>query len=646
MNGFTNNVGFLNSVDPAATWMYNKTTFRQGLEAVAKDAGAKVLSYTSYPFEGGTSVENGDWTYYYQGLWGARAVAAENGVPFWSYVAAGGDMRDDGGAGATNPELQPTRAETFWDVNNKLAFGAKGIEWFTVCQPWYFSLQGEGNDPDRNGLIGIDGTPTPFYYDARAINKHIAAIDDVLMKSTSTGIIAIGSETISRVAGGMGAGDSLITSTDMLENISGGGDYGALVGCFDYRDTEAFYVVNYSTITAQNFTLQFKDNYDYRYVMNAEEYSGSGSSLVLHIGAGEGVLVVLEEEKDIYYTDGPNQTAEIAVTDVSGAADSMTLSGGAAESMLCDTVSDSVTLKAYGEGVVYKNGTLITPAITESYKDSVWGFTIDLSLCGVTDGDVITIGGTVYPASGCEKGRLITIQKHDYLWSNGTWSIKHNYDGHVCTDCGTIEEGYDEAQGYLQVADYKGADATELYPTKEGMLFAGWFTDDTCTTAYTESTGRAYAKYVDAGVLVALAQIEADTDYDTLATKMRLISTVDSEWYRQVGFIIEVEGSSKGAVEISSNKAYMTITAKSGGVTFTKKPQDISPKSKYFFTYTITDIPNDGFYTGIYVTPYWVTLDGTKVTGPRSFKTVDMGIQAVTDFREVEDTETNFGPLL
>ena len=176
-----------------------------------------------------------------------------------------------------------------------MAFGAKGIEWFTALQPWYFSLEGEGYDYDRNGLIGNDETPTPFYWYAQNINSHIAAIDHVLMKSTSTGIMATGAETISMVESGKGTNDALITSTDMLTGFSGGGDFGAIVGCFDYKDTEAFYVVNQSVDETQEFTLTFADEYAYDYYVNAKKYSGYGSTLTLNIAPGEGVLVVLGE---------------------------------------------------------------------------------------------------------------------------------------------------------------------------------------------------------------------------------------------------------------------------------------------------------------------------------------------------------------
>ena len=48
------------------------------------------------------------------------------------------------------------------------------------------------------------------------------------------------------------------------------------------------------------------------------------------------------------------------------------------------------------------------------------------------------------------------------------------------------------------VANYKGEkeEANWTYPSVEGKVFAGWFTDETYTTPYTKTTGNAYAKFV------------------------------------------------------------------------------------------------------------------------------------------------------
>lgn len=638
LNSFANNIGFMNSIAPSAEYMYYSTSFKAGLTELATKIGAKLFSHTSYPFSGGWNltdesadtkvVYNGTktafehWAYYYQGLWDSRSAALEHDVAFWAYTAAGGDWRDNVTNEETDDTKLPTEAEVYWDVNHKLAFGAKGIEWFPLMQPWYFSLEGDGTDADRNGLIGIDGTETPFYYYAKNINQHIAAIDNVLMKSTSTGIMATGTRTKKKVLSGAMSGDTLITSTEMLEGISGGGEFGAIVGCFDYKDTEAFYVVNDSLEQTQNIVLNFADTYRYRFVQDSKTYQGTGDTLALSIGTGEGVLVVLEEQQDIYYTDKANRMAELVVTGVAGTAQELKLLLEDDKEVFAGI--EEVTLEAYSDinaCVVFKNGIKADARI--SWKDSRLICEVD----GLSEGDTVTVGGVVYLTGGEQKGRLLSIKSHDFTYHGGTWNLKHDYRAHICVDCGAREEGYTEENGYFSVAAYKGEDAIEKYPSKDGMLFAGWYTDATCEVTYKDSEGVAYAKFVDEGVLTALAQIPIDTTYDTDKTKMRLVSTVDSDMYQSIGFIISVEGSSKGATTISSKNVYKKIVANEGGVAFTKTPTDINAASKYFFTYTITDIASQRFNTKIYVTPYWVTLDGTKVLGAKAIKTVNDGIK-------------------
>ncbi len=644
MNSFTNNIGYINIA--STIWTYHTSDFKTTYDELKNDCNAKLFSYDYYPFASGKTVEGGMFNSvlgdYYSSLWQTREKSLQHGVPFWAFVEAGGDFRDSKSTDATDTSKIPTEAETYWNVNNYLAFGAKGIQWFTAIQPYWFSYSGEGNDFDRSGLIGADGTTTPFYTYAQNMNAQIAAVDDVLMKATSTGIMATGTKTKRNLNAGTGC--QLITSTDKLQSFTGGDSsgHGGILGCFDYGDTEAFYLVNDNVTAKKGFTLTFKAKQNYRVVINAQEYIGSGSKLSIDaLGAGEGALIVLEEE-DNYYTDEPDEAVEITATDVRGTEQNITISWGATESLAGSTESGSIAFEPYGEQtVVYLNGEAITPTITETKRNTVWGLTLDLSSYNLTDGDVITIGGTIYPTSGDKEGRLISIHSHDYLWSDGTWSLKHEYVNQICEDCGQIEEGYTEEYGYYSVATYKAEGAEEAYPTKEGMLFAGWFTDSTCKTAYKASTGFAYAKFVDAGVLASLAQIPADTEYDTEVTKMRLVSTVDSSRYKTVGFIIEVEGSTKGATTVSTRNVYEAIKTTEGGVEFTKTPTDINPNSKYFFTYTITDIDNENFDTKIYVTPYWITLDGTQVTGERALKTVNLGIKAnnTLDGKEEGDFE-------
>ena len=53
-------------------------------------------------------------------------------------------------------------------------------------------------------------------------------------------------------------------------------------------------MVNYDTEYAQNITLDFYDNYDMRVIQKGETSYVDTDCLTLTMGAGEGVLIVIE----------------------------------------------------------------------------------------------------------------------------------------------------------------------------------------------------------------------------------------------------------------------------------------------------------------------------------------------------------------
>lgn len=294
LNTFTNMIGFVNLYPSTAPQVQNGliNIYDSYITAVRDNMNAKLLSVDHYPFNTSSGTYNADE--YFETLWKVRNAAGTE-MPFWGTVQAGGDFRDEEGDNATNSSLIPNKAKTFWNVNTILAFGAKGIQWFPLVQPEGFandSTAENGKDYDRNGVIGADAEKTPFYDYAKEINTHIAAIDDVLMKAKSTGIMAVGTQANYQ----LNAID-LTSSTDMLKSMSATSGDGAIVGCFDYRDTEAFYVVNYDVSKAETVTLKFADDYKYKIVQNAVATYGSTTNkeLSISLAAGEGVLVVIED---------------------------------------------------------------------------------------------------------------------------------------------------------------------------------------------------------------------------------------------------------------------------------------------------------------------------------------------------------------
>ena len=181
-----------------------------------------------------------------------------------------------------------------------LAFGAKGIQYFPLVQPDYFAetTDGSGKDYRRNGLIGADGETNVWYDYVVEANNQIKAVDEVLMKGESKGIMTVGTyATANTQNSGMPIFEQFqqITgiSTDETPGIINA-TYGAVVGCFDYRGKTAVYVVNYDINHANTITLSFDKTYQAQIINNEGTEITSGQSCSVLLPAGGAALVVIE----------------------------------------------------------------------------------------------------------------------------------------------------------------------------------------------------------------------------------------------------------------------------------------------------------------------------------------------------------------
>ena len=151
--------------------------------------------------------------------------------------------------------------------------------------------------------------------------------------------------------------------------------------------------------------------------------------------------------------------------------------------------------------------------------------------------------------------------------------------------------------------------SNNIYPTKSGLIFAGWFQDEDYTTAYEGTSGNAYAKFVDAKSLTFKYQWNADHN------ALRFVSSIDSLSYQSVGFVFNGTYGDNTINQTTKEveKVYSKITAANESII----PTVFSKDSKYFFTYTIRNM--DGSKASTWkVTPYYVTLDGTSVKGTQA----------------------------
>lgn len=163
-------------------------------------------------------------------------------------------------------------------------------------------------------------------------------------------------------------------------------------------------------------------------------------------------------------------------------------------------------------------------------------------------------------------------------------------------------------------------------------LFAGWYTDNTCTTPVKTTdeipaTG-AYAKFVNPDVLSLKLQVGTDAATST-STNMRLVSSVDSLNYRKVGFKVSYNGNAP--IDIYTSTVYKRIVANTtSGVDYKYSPKVVGTESDYFVTATLLNVNSNNYNKSFYIEPYWVTFDGVTVYGVSKNATVDDGITATT----------------
>ena len=177
-------------------------------------------------------------------------------------------------------------------------------------------------------------------------------------------------------------------------------------------------------------------------------------------------------------------------------------------------------------------------------------------------------------------------------------------------------------------------DTKKTAPVMAEHVFAGWYTADANNnvTAIKEVDGiptntTTYAKFVPAEVLSVKTQVEADAEMlstdvdnqaDNFSTFMRVLSSVDSGDYQNVGFEIILGNAGTKILQVEP------ITKVYAGLKLSATDTDddiITPKNvfgdaaKYFIALDLKDINIKSFSSKIYIRPYWTTLDGTKVEG-------------------------------
>ena len=114
----------------------------------------KVISWDMYPFD---KHREGKMEVYFYNMDVIRKAADERNLPFWAFIQAGAQWNDGWNEFEVTTPYFPNEEQFHWNVNTSLAFGAQGIQYFPLVQPYQFTLTKDG-DYECNGIIGAMGT--------------------------------------------------------------------------------------------------------------------------------------------------------------------------------------------------------------------------------------------------------------------------------------------------------------------------------------------------------------------------------------------------------------------------------------------------------------------------------------------------------
>jgi len=139
--------------------------YRHHVHAYLEIVRPPLLSYDHYAL-----MEWGDRPEYFANLEVIRAEALGAGVPFWNIILS-------------TPHFSyrdPSPADLRWQVYTTLAYGGKGIAYFTYC-----TLDVENY---RNGIIGLYGQRAAKYEAVRQLNLELQHLGPHLTGLTSTAV--------------------------------------------------------------------------------------------------------------------------------------------------------------------------------------------------------------------------------------------------------------------------------------------------------------------------------------------------------------------------------------------------------------------------------------------------------------------------
>jgi len=199
-----------------------------------------------------------------------------------------------------------------------------------------------------------------------------------------------------------------------------------------------------------------------------------------------------------------------------------------------------------------------------------------------------------------------------------------------------VEVAYETFKTFIDSGE---APMYEENSSSYGYLFGGWYAEASEETPLkssdaVEKNAAVYAKYVPAYVMGVKCQNHSQAA-ENVKTSMRVVSSIDSVLYSEVGVVIEKITLDNGnctkvtTVSNSAVKAYrgnFSVYNSEGIQVANYTPKQVfGAESEFFTAVNLVNISNYDML--ICVQPYWITLDGTRVEGLSRYVRVNDGLE-------------------
>jgi hypothetical protein len=152
------------------------STYEEYLQLYLDEVKPPLLCFDHYPLLSGTDIAS---DYFYN--WAViRRFALQAGIPSWAFIQSvdyWGNIRE---------RRRPNEAEIRWQINVSLAYGAKGIQYFTYWTP---NVAPDASIQFGESLVSRDGLLTPLYDYAKRANDYLKVVGKVLLPLTSERVV-------------------------------------------------------------------------------------------------------------------------------------------------------------------------------------------------------------------------------------------------------------------------------------------------------------------------------------------------------------------------------------------------------------------------------------------------------------------------